>query len=392
MAHAKGGSRDRDDRRSAYTFVIPPLAPVWRNWQTQGTQNPPTARSSRFDPEHRQSMRRSRIYNFWLVALAIGASSCVRWAPPAIAPIAEGSCRSPVVQWVAPDAARERARLHRWCAGVGQPANAMRLDVGSSTVADMRKVVFVSWNVHVGNGDIRSFVNDLRAGAHTNGRRYAHYVLMLQEVVRTRDVPAFAPGASGAKRIGPHDPARRFDIVGTGDELGASLIYVPSMRNGGAHDPSEDRGNAIVSTLPLSAPMALELPGERQRRVVITAQIGTFSVAVVHLDALGSARRLRLFWTPWMRDVQVRSMISALPSGPLVVGADLNTWHGHGELAARALRDVFRDTPLTIDRHGLGLRVLDYMFFRAAPGRRAHYRQVANRYGSDHRPLVGWIE
>ena len=34
-------------------LVIPPLPPVWRNWQTQGTQNPPTARSSRFDPEHR---------------------------------------------------------------------------------------------------------------------------------------------------------------------------------------------------------------------------------------------------------------------------------------------------------------------------------------------------
>ena len=130
------------------------------------------------------------------------------------------------------------------------------------------------------------------------------------------------------------------DIVRVSGELGASLIYVPSMRNGSsAADPAEDRGSAIVSTLPLSNPMAIELPGERQRRVVISAQIGTFSVAVVHLDALGGWNRLRLFWTPWMRDVQVRTTTSALPdpNGPLVVGADLNTWHGRDERAARHL-------------------------------------------------------
>jgi hypothetical protein len=260
-------------------------------------------------------------------------------------------------------------------------------------VADMSDVVFVSWNVHVGSGDIRSFVNDLRAGTHTDGRRFQHYVLLLQEAVRTEAVPAFASGASGAKRIAPHDPVPPIDIVRVSEELGASLIYVPSMRNGSsAADPAEDRGSAIVSTLPMQVPMAIELSGERQRRVVISAQIGSFSVAVVHLDALGGSRRLRLFWTPWMRDVQVRTTASVLPSGPLVVGADLNTWHGRDELAARHLAQLFRATPLSVDRHGLGLRVLDYMFFRAGTNQRARYRQVANRYGSDHRPLVGWVE
>ena len=81
-----------------------------------------------------------------------------------------------------------------------------------------------------------------------------------------------------------------------------------------------------------------------------------------------------------------------LPDGPLVVGADLNTWHGRDELAARFLGQLFRATPLSVDRQGLGLRVLDYMFFRAAPHQRARYRQVEQRYGSDHRPLVGWVE
>ena len=175
--------------------------------------------------------------------------------------------------------------------------------------------------------------------------------------------------------------------------LGASLIYVPSMRNGNsASEPAEDRGNAIVSSVSLSAPVAVELPGERQRRVAIVARAGSVSVAVIHLDALGSARRLRVLWTPWLRDRQLKSMVSLLPGGPLVVGADLNTWHGRDEMAARSLRTLFRDEPLSIDRQGFGLRVLDYMFFRAAPPHHATYRQVENRYGSDHQPLVGWME
>jgi hypothetical protein len=32
------------------------------------------------------------------------------------------------------------------------------------------------------------------------------------------------------------------------------------------------------------------------------------------------------------------------------------------------------------------------MFFRAGAQQRARYRQVERRYGSDHRPLVGWVE
>ena len=256
----------------------------------------------------------------------------------------------------------------------------------------MDRITFVSWNVHVGRGDIRAFLKDLANGVHTEGRPVGDYVLMLQEAVRTGTVPPLTSAASAAARIQARKPAHEIDIVSIGRELGLSLIYVPSMRNGGApDDPAEDRGNAILSTLPLSQPIAIELPGERQRRVVIVAKVATMSVAVVHLDAFGGARRLMAFWTPWMRDAQVRSTASALPDGPLVIGGDLNTWHGRDELAARFLERQF-PTPLTIDRAGLGLRVLDYMFFRASPSQRARYRQVDNLYGSDHRPLVGWVE
>jgi endonuclease/exonuclease/phosphatase (EEP) superfamily protein YafD len=307
-------------------------------------------------------------------------------------PVSAGACRSGELRWLAPDGALERMRLDAWCAGVGGPAvHATTSAVASDAIA-MSDITFVSWNVHVGNGDVRAFVADLRNGEHTHGRRVGHFVLMLQEAVRTDDVPVFREGASGAARIRAHAQAHAIDIAQISRELGLSLIYVPSMRNGDAGDPREDRGSAIVSTIPLSQPIAVELPGERQRRVMVMAKASSVWIAVVHLDALGGAQRLRVFWTPSLRDVQVRATASVLPTGPLVVGADLNTWHGRDEPAARVFRELFRATPLSIDRRGLGLRVLDYMFFRAGAGQRAHYQQVDRRYGSDHRPLVGWVQ
>jgi endonuclease/exonuclease/phosphatase family metal-dependent hydrolase len=165
------------------------------------------------------------------------------------------------------------------------------------------------------------------------------------------------------------------------------------MRNGNSpNEPAEDRGSAILSTLPLANPRAIELPGERQRRVVILADAGSFAAGAVHLDAFGGSKRLRVFWTTWMRDVQVRTLRQALPEGPLALGADLNTWHGPDEFAVRSLRDAFAGTRVSVERHGQGLRTLDYLFVRSPDGRTVRYREIENKYGSDHRPLVGWIE
>ena len=183
------------------------------------------------------------------------------------------------------------------------------------------------------------------------------------------------------------------DIVELSRELGLSLVYVPSMRNGRSPgDPAEDRGSAILATTALAEPIAIELPGERQRRVMVFAKAGRVTVGVVHLDALGGPRRLWIFWTPWMRDVQVRAMASLLPEGPLVFGADLNTWHGFDEPAVRFLDAHLPGSPVSVERHGLPIRVLDYLFFRTGTDRPVRYRQISDRYGSDHRPLVGWVE
>ncbi len=267
---------------------------------------------------------------------------------------------------------------------------------------DLPDLTFVSWNVHVGNGDIRAFVNDLRAGKLTPDRDVRHFVLMLQEAARAEGVPSYNPEAAGASRISARDDFHA-DIVQVGRDLDLSLIYVPSMRNGNSREnPPWDRGSAILSTLPLSEPIAVELPGERQRRVAIIATIAPpsaggsrtlpVSVGVIHLDALGGARRLWVFWTPWMREQQVKALDALLPEGTLVLGADLNTWHGKRERAVRLLTRRFEETPTQLEQPGLGLRVLDYLFLRAGDNRTARYQQLSQSYGSDHNPLIGWFD
>jgi endonuclease/exonuclease/phosphatase family metal-dependent hydrolase len=315
-----------------------------------------------------------------------------------MSPAMVGSCRSESVRWFVPESSVDRARLDAWCAGVGEPV--IEHAAGpSDAAAGLDEVIFVSWNVHVGNGDVVGFVRDLRAGLLTGGRPVRHFVLMLQEAVRTSGVPPLLTAASGAQRIAAR--ARpSIDIADISREIGASLIYVPSMRNGSsADDPATDRGSALLSTLPLSDPTAVELPGERQRRVVIFAALSLapwhtsqVSVGVIHLDALGASNRFWLFGTPRLRELQTKSLESLLPAGNLVLGADLNTWHGTSEPAPRYLAQKLAGTPLSFRRDGLGLRVLDYMFFRSEQRRRAHYEVISNSYGSDHRPLVGWLQ
>jgi endonuclease/exonuclease/phosphatase family metal-dependent hydrolase len=315
-----------------------------------------------------------------------------------MSPVRAGDCRSETLEWFAPDASAYRSRLDAWCAGVGLPVveSFHTGDAGES--ASIADITFVSWNVHVGNGDVRRFVRELREGRLTDGRTVRHFVLLLQEAVRSNGVPAYLAGAAGAARIGAADQSQ--DIVEVSRELGLELIYVPSMRNGNSPaDPATDRGSAILSTLRLDQPRAVELPGERQRRVAIIASIATasaleerLSVGVIHLDALGSSRRLWVFATPAMRESQVKAMVPLLPEGPLVLGADLNTWHGADESAARYLSKLFTSTPVSFKRRGFGFRVLDYLFFRPGDRRRAQYREAPARYGSDHRPLIGWVE
>jgi endonuclease/exonuclease/phosphatase family metal-dependent hydrolase len=278
-------------------------------------------------------------------------------------------------------------------------------DGAGATTAPLDEVVFVSWNVHVGHAEIERFIRDLRSGRLSDGRPPRHLVLMLQEAIRTGEVPDAIPEtATTAGRIGPADA----DAVGIGrvaDQLGLSVFYVPSMRDG-ASSPrysAADRGNAILSTLPLAEPTAIELPGDGQRRVALTTRLpvnvggasATLSIGAAHLSTRASARSLWFLGGPQLRRAQAQSLVAALPSdGPMILGADLNSWMGGPrEPAARDLMRAFPATPEGPRQPtaSAGL-VLDYMFFRPPSGWRPRLLRAPERYGSDHYPLVGWLE
>src|SRR3954468_11190427 len=105
------------------------------------------------------------------------------------------------------------------------------------------------------------------------------------------------------------------------------------MRNGGA-ESREDRGNAILSSLPLSDLAAYELPFERQRRVALAATIsgsttaGTpwrLRIVDAHLDNTFSPRRLWLA-SEYGRTRQARSLLASPGTAdPLILRRDLHT-------------------------------------------------------------------
>jgi endonuclease/exonuclease/phosphatase family metal-dependent hydrolase len=241
----------------------------------------------------------------------------------------------------------------------------------------------VSWNTHVGAADLIAFIAAIRAGRFTDDQPPIAFVLLLQEAVR----PAAAARA-------------RQDVALVARDTGLDAFYVPSMPNGRRPDGTvSDRGNAILSTLPLSGLTAIELPFDRQRRVAAAADLdvpvggGLVHLRVVsaHLDATASAARLRVF-ASGLRERQSRALVSALAADQtVIVGVDLNTWsEAVGEPAYRLLQQAFPGTPRpplrATFRTGF---LLDYLFFRLPPGVQGTSALGPDRFGSDHHPLIG---
>jgi endonuclease/exonuclease/phosphatase family metal-dependent hydrolase len=170
------------------------------------------------------------------------------------------------------------------------------------------------------------------------------------------------------------------------------------MRNGGSAS-DEDRGNAILSNLPLSGLEAIELPFERQRRVAISATVeGRTSTGApwrirlvsAHLDNMGSAKR---GWvgSEYGRTRQARGLAALLHDDrPTILAGDFNTWFGFSDQVFRETAHEFPQTRVT-DRRATfrGLLRLDHVFYRLPSGWRLDVRRGESRFGSDHYPLVG---
>ena len=298
----------------------------------------------------------------------------------------------PPVQWFSPTDAKDETLLARWRSGVGPPL----IQEGRNrfaTPAD--ELTVVTWNTAVGAGDLRQFVAGLPQSAPM--------VLLLQEVYRGGDdVPgALPPGAVYARRLGGEPGDSRYEqIQPIATALGLSLFYVPSMRNGGA-DSREDRGNAILSNLPLTDLAAYELPFERQRRVALAATIaGTTTdgtpwrlrIVNAHLDNTFSPRRLWLASDTAGRARRAHSSPHSTPGNRCILGGDFNTWSGFSDQAYLTLARRFPAVPAT-DRRATfrGVLRLDHLFFRLEPGWSATFRRGEERFRSDHYPLVGTV-
>lgn len=294
-----------------------------------------------------------------------------------------------------------------WCRGTG-PAFAYR-PARAVTPAALSDLAIVSWNVHLGAGDLDALIEDLRRG-RLDGRPTAAFVLLLQEVIRVGpDVPADpGPDTRSGRRLGagPEEPGAR-SIQAVARRNGLHLLYVPSARNGRDASPAEDRGNAILSTVPLREPSALEFPVERQRRVAVSARIdldaeagGPTELRLINLH-LDLRARFRQFHRSLgnVRTDQARLAASSYAGDdPAVLGGDLNTWLGGArEGAVRVLSEAFPLPEKPPDRRTLRAPgplpdlVLDHLFFRLPDGLGASSQVVENRYGSDHYPVLGRV-
>jgi len=299
----------------------------------------------------------------------------------------------PSVAWFGPDDRGDSESLTRWRRSVGPPVTPT--PEGNARPHDA--ITIVSWNTAVGEADVVGFVRSLPVTDRP-------LVLLLQEVYRGGSA---VPGrldhdAAFAGRLGGgtgDDPGSR-QIEAIGRQLGLAVYYVPSMRNGGSTS-DEDRGNAILSSLPLTDLQAMELPFERQRRVAIAATLtGQASngepwrirVVSAHLDNMAGIKR-GWIGAEYGRARQARSLASVLKDNePTILAGDFNTWFGFCDQAYVETARAFPETRVTDRRPTFrGLLRLDHVFYRLAPGWRVEFRRGSSRYGSDHYPLVGLL-
>jgi endonuclease/exonuclease/phosphatase family metal-dependent hydrolase len=308
------------------------------------------------------------------------------------------------LRWFGPTRASDRRHLGAWCAAVGPVEYVGQPDAEGSRGRDSRLTV-VTWNTHVGGGDVIEFLRselDYECELARTPRASGPFVLLVQEVFRASDaVPVASEDSRVAGRITGHPPqGPRLDVAQLAHRCGLSLLYVPSMQNGSGvrGEPREDRGSAILSTLPLLDPVAIELPFEAQRRVTVAATVvgpgdRRLRIASVHYDVAGNI--LRVLGTGGsMRVRQDEGQTEALDlldperEVPIVVAGDLNTWSSRETVIQRML-ETYPDSPDPGREKTRGDWPPDHLFFRSGAGGWAlvegSYRVIPDEHGSDHR-------
>ena len=296
-------------------------------------------------------------------------------------------------------------RLAAWRANVGEP---VALDLAPPPrQAAVAELVVLSWNVWIGRGRLEEVVARLR------GETGAPLVILTQEAYRSDATVPARPAGRVARRAAGSFPLRvrpRADIVEAAHALGLNLRYAPAMRNGAERS---DRGNAILSDLPLSHAWAFELPLVLERRVPLAATLllagGPVHVVSAHLDPRGPPG------AAWLgvagRARQAAHLVAQLGGDLVILGADLNLGRGRRERAWRLLHEAQFTAGIPAETPGwphtfhalraLPRLVLDYVLLRDRLERVASARVVrldehpldrgATVFGSDHHPLLARI-
>jgi endonuclease/exonuclease/phosphatase family metal-dependent hydrolase len=296
-----------------------------------------------------------------------------------------------------------RDRLEAWRANVGAPVALDLAPAGRRGASD--QLVVISWNLWIGRGRLVEVVGRVR------DTTTAPLVVLAQEAYRPDATLPPRPARRAVRRSAGGFTRRlhpREDIVETARALELNLRYVPSMRNGTG---DSDRGNAILSDLPLADTWAFELPLVLQRRVPLAARVmlpgGPLQVVSAHLDPrgppgaawLGGAGRAR----------QTRHLLEQMDGDSVVLGADLNLGRGRREPSWRLLHEAafLAGVPESVPRwrhtfHGVPRLVLDYLLVRDLGGRVRHAAverldehprdRGPTVFGSDHHPLVARLE
>jgi len=343
------------------------------------------------------------------------------------------------IGWYSPIRSGDQKALAKWCTTVG-PAVIDSLPTGRfGSWQPGDSLAVVTWNLHGGAGNLLEFIDvelglscDERSAA--SGPHPAHFVTLIQEAFRRSetvpsvpDGPTIPPPLTEKPRPGP-----RTDIEEVARRCGLSLFYVPSMRNGAAEyeGEGEDRGNAILSTLPLSDFIAIELPFEAQRRVAVAATVhnserDSIRVVSLHLDVASSLLRL-LTTGNSTRQRQGLAIADALLETELaragvadsshearcypycsneatpqfnsstIVGGDFNTWSVN-ETVIKHFNREFPNSPPHDGQPTRGAYPTDYLFFRRGNDGSidlmlGSYRRVADSYHSDHHARLLWLK
>lgn len=364
----------------------------------------------------------------WILAAAATVSGCAvssgmrpevgtGWcATPATVELG-GSGEDPVqVRWVASEVEATRQRSAEWCTVVGPPVVISDPAPALVPTAPPEEIVAVTWNIWVGGGNLEAFLTEEFGFACSERGPSAPYpgpplVAMLQEVHRrSPDVPLVEQGAPVPWGIHPEVHTHlESDIVRVARRCGLALAYIPSARNGWeAHDGlGEDKGNAILSTLPLTRVTGIDLPFEGGRKVAVAASASVPSpgpgadslrldLVSLHLDVASTLVRT-LTSGNLTRLRQARGLLTGLEVGGFtgyagVVGGDFNTWVSR-DASLKEAAEEFPDSPPVTGQGTRGPFPADHMFFRSDPDGRLtlvadSYRVLQELYGSDHHARI----